>query len=509
MTSTQAADMLPGGRADDPRRIPRAGWVQILRRSWSEAQRDQIPLLAAGVAFYAFLAIFPAMIATILLYGLFADPSTIADHVDSAGSALPGQVRELVVEQLRSLSSSHPAGAGIGVALALVLALWSASGGVANLTTAISTAYDETEKRGFVRKRLLALALTVGAVAFMLLMLGAVAVLPVVLDVVFPGSAVRVLLEIARWLLVALLVTAALAVLYRVAPDRAAARIRWVTVGAALATVIWLLASAGFSIYVANFGSYAKTYGALASVVVLLFWLWITAYAVLLGAEVNAEAERQTTVDTTTGPAKPMGSRGAVVADTLPSDVVPEDASDPPQSSAEAGTPASGQHEGAVMTSAESHDPGTAEAENAGTSAGAAIPAESRRAADSSRSIAALIKQVSEDSSHLVRSEIQLAQAELAGKARRAGVAGAAFVGAAVLAVLGLGCLVAAAVLGLSTVLPGWLAALAVAILVVGLAVVAALLGRSRWQAAAPPVPTDALESVKTDLSTIKESARR
>ena len=202
--------------------------------------------------------------------------------------------------------------------MSILLALWAASGGMSNLMTAISTAYDEEEKRCFIKKRLLALGLTLGAIVFMIVMLGLVAVFPALADLIDSGV-VRFLLQVARWVLLAVLVAAALAVLYRIAPDRDAPKMRWVSVGAVAATVLWLLASAGFSIYVANFGNYAKTYGAIAGIVVMLFWLWITAYAILLGAEINAESEQQTVRDTTKGPEAPLGERDAVKADSLPS----------------------------------------------------------------------------------------------------------------------------------------------------------------------------------------------
>ena len=186
--------------------------------------------------------------------------------------------------------------------LAIALALFSASGGVNNLMTAINVAYDEEDERSPVKKRLIALALTLGAIVFIVIMLGLVAVVPAVLQGLFGDSPVlRFLLSAARWVLLVVLVTAALAVLYRIAPDRDAPKMRWVSVGAALATLLWLLASIGFSVYVSTFGNYAKTYGVFAGIIVLLFWLWITSYAVLLGAEINAEAEQQTVADTTTG----------------------------------------------------------------------------------------------------------------------------------------------------------------------------------------------------------------
>jgi membrane protein len=306
-----------GEDAEKPTEIPAKGWLQIMKRGWAEAKIDQVPLLGAGVAFFAFLALFPAVIALVTLYGLFADPAVIADQVNSM-AALPAEVRQLVVDQI---NNQNRAALGWTALLSIALALFSASGGVNNLTTAVNVAYDEEDKRSPVKKRLIALALTVGAIVFIVIMLGLVAVVPAVLQSVFGDTPIlRFLLSAARWLLLVVLVTAALAVLYRVAPDRDAPKMRWVSVGAALATLLWLLASIGFSVYVSTFGNYAKTYGVFAGIIVLLFWLWITSYAVLLGAEINAEAEQQTVADTTTGPAEPLGERNAVKADSTPSD---------------------------------------------------------------------------------------------------------------------------------------------------------------------------------------------
>lgn len=306
---------VPGEDAEKPTEIPVRGWLQIVKRGWAEAKVDQVPLLGAGVAFFAFLALFPAVIALVTLYGLFADPAVIADQVNSL-AALPAEVRQLVVDQI---NNQNRAALGWSALLAIALALFSASGGVNNLITAVNVAYDEEDKRSPVKKRLIALALTLGAIVFVVIMLGLVAVVPAVLQGVFGDTPVlRFLLSAARWLLLVVLVTAALAVLYRVAPDRDAPKMRWVSVGAALATLLWLLASIGFSVYVSTFGNYAKTYGVFAGIIVLLFWLWITSYAVLLGAEINAEAEQQTAADTTTGPAEPLGERNAVKADSTP-----------------------------------------------------------------------------------------------------------------------------------------------------------------------------------------------
>lgn len=318
-SSTDSADRtdVPGHDAEKPTEIPARGWLQVVKRGWAEAKIDQVPLLGAGVAFFAFLALFPAVIALVTLYGLFADPATIADQVNSLG-ALPAEVRQLVVDQINNQSR---AALGWSAALSIALALFSASGGVNNLMTAVNVAYDEDDNRNAIKKRLIALALTLGAIVFIVLVLGLVAVLPPLLERLLGDSPVlQLLLSAARWVLLVVLVSVALAILYRVAPDRDAPKMRWVSVGAAAATVLWLLASVGFTVYVSTFGNYAKTYGVFAGIIVLLLWLWITSYAVLLGAEINAEAEEQTVVDTTRGPAEPLGSRDAVKADSTPAD---------------------------------------------------------------------------------------------------------------------------------------------------------------------------------------------
>ena len=311
---------VPGGDAEHPTDIPPKGWFQIAKRGWKEAKADQVPFLSAGVAYYAFLALFPALLALVSLYGLVADPATIAAQVDAlAGGALPADVQKLITDQI-NLVASRRAALSFGVIVGVAIALFSASGGMANLMTAVSLAYDEEEKRGFVKKRLLALALTLGAIVFMVIMLALIAVLPPLLERLLGGGAFRWVLQIAGYLLMFVIVASALAILYRFAPDRDAPKMKWVSVGALVATVIWLIASIGFSIYTSTLGNYAKTYGAIAGIVILLFWLWLTAYAILLGAEINAEAEQQTIRDTTRGPEEPLGSRDAVKADSLPPD---------------------------------------------------------------------------------------------------------------------------------------------------------------------------------------------
>lgn len=308
----------PGADAKHPTDIPPHGWWQVARRGWRKASEHQVALLAAGVAFFGFLALFPALIAFTLVYGLFADPTQITQQTQTLTESLPPEARTLVLDQLQQLASAPAQALGWGLAISIVAALWSASGGVGNLITAVNIAYEEPKKRGFVAEKLIALALTVGAVVFMALMVTLIAGVPVVLGIADVEGPLRWLVEGIRWLVIAALVMLALAVLYRVAPDRDAPKFRWVSVGAIVATVLWLAASVALSLYVTFFGNYAKTYGALAGVVVLMLWLWITCFAILLGAHVNAESEEQTVRDTTSGPELPRGQRGAVKADSLP-----------------------------------------------------------------------------------------------------------------------------------------------------------------------------------------------
>ncbi len=314
----------PGATADEPRQIPAKGWFQVTKRAWAESKVDQVPLLAAGVAFYSFLSLFPAMIAAVTIYGLVADPATVARQTQAISDALPADAASIITKQMEAITSQPQQSLGLGLIIALALALWSASGGVGNIVSAINVAYDEEETRGFVKRKLLSLGFTLGAIVFVVLAVTLIAVTPVLLDSVFPSGAIHWLLQIGRWVGVVLAVMVALAVLYRYAPDRDSPRFSWVSVGAAVATVIWVLASVGFSLYVDNFGSYSKTYGALAGVAVLMLWLWLTAFIVLLGAEINAEAEQQTVKDTTVGPPQPLGERNAVKADNLPNEVSTE-----------------------------------------------------------------------------------------------------------------------------------------------------------------------------------------
>jgi membrane protein len=312
-------EQVPGINADTAAEIPAVGWRQVLRRAWRETKADGIPLIAAGVAFYSFVALFPGLIAVVTLYGLVADPVQVEEQIRSLSAALPSESAALIADQMREITATSNRALGVGFAVGVLGALFTASGAVANLIKAINLAYDEEETRGLVRLRALALLLTLGAIVFLVIAVGVVAVLPVVLDQIGLGAIGQTVVGVLRWVGLLVFVPAALALLYRYAPDRNDARLSWVSIGAVVATLLWIVGSVAFSIFVSNFGSYGETYGTLAGVVVLLLWLFLTAFVVLFGAEINSEAEQQTAQDSTVGPPQPLGERGAVKADSIPS----------------------------------------------------------------------------------------------------------------------------------------------------------------------------------------------
>jgi membrane protein len=306
-----------GREAQKPTDIPAAGWKDVLARVRVEVKRDRVTLLSAAVAFHALLAMVPALIALVSIYGLVADPSTIDRQVNDWLGAAPREVRELLTTQLQSITDNAGAAAGLAIVIGIVGALWSASSGIAHLMEATNIAYDEEETRGFVKRRGLAIALTVGAVLFMLFALGLISVLPAALAHTALGTFGRVVAGILRWVLLVAGMMIALSVLYRYAPNRDDPRWSWTSPGALVATLLWVAASALFAVYTANFAKYNETYGSLGAVVVLMLWLFVTALCVIIGAELNAEMERQTRRDTTVGKPEPIGSREAEVADTV------------------------------------------------------------------------------------------------------------------------------------------------------------------------------------------------
>ncbi len=264
----------------------------VLKSAWQESKRDGVPLLSAGVAYYLFLALIPALLAAVLVYGLVFDEDDVQRQIDEFGEALPDEARELLQTQMDRIVTTSSEGLSIGLAVSLVAALWAASAAANGLIRAMNHVYDAEETRGFVKLRGLSLLITLGGTVFIVLSGAALAVVPALLRALEIGTAGRVGAESLRWLLLVAAFLAALAVFYWIGPNRENRRLQWITLGAVVATVLWIIASVGFAFYANNFGSYGATYGSLAGVVVLLLWMYITAYVVLFGGEINAVGEK-------------------------------------------------------------------------------------------------------------------------------------------------------------------------------------------------------------------------
>lgn len=289
----------------------------MIKRALSDSGEKNLSLIAGGVTYYVVLALFPGLAALVSIYGLVADPGQVERQVNALSGLLPDSTKQLIGDELHQLVSASGGALSIGVVLGIAFALWTASRGMSGMIGALDIAYDQVERRSFLRFNAVALVLTIGLIVSGLIVIALVAGLPAVLSAIGANPGTKWVALIVEWPLLIIFVMLMLAALYRFAPDRSEPRWEWISPGAVTATVLWTIGSVVFSIYVSHFGSYNRTYGSLGAVIVLLTWLWLSAYVVLLGAEINAQAERQTRRDTTTGNPKPMGTRGANAADTL------------------------------------------------------------------------------------------------------------------------------------------------------------------------------------------------
>ena len=270
------------------------GWKRILVATWKDAGEDNLGLVSAGVAFYAFLAFVPLLTAFVLSYGLFAEPASVVRHVQMLTSLMPRNAAAIIGDQLRSMTETSGTRTGFALMLAIGIALYGASQGAAAVITALNIVFEVEESRGFFKRMLMALAMAAGAILVLFLAILAISALNFA-ERLLPdlGGILRLLLNGAFFLLAGMTVVVLLALIYRYCPNRPGARFRWITPGSALATIVWLAATIGFGVYVANFGNYNATYGSLGAVIVFLTWLYLTAYIILLGAELNATIERQ------------------------------------------------------------------------------------------------------------------------------------------------------------------------------------------------------------------------
>ena len=520
----QPRQALPGIDATTPTEVPAAGWKQILVRAFKEGGKDNVSILSGGIAYAVFTSLVPTLSAVILVYGLVVSPDQAARQVQSLAGNLPANARGVLQTLVSTITSSNSGALGIGLVISVLLALFSASGAVNSMITAVNVAYDEENTRNFVKKRLIAFGLTVGGIVFFVVVLGIVAGLPVVLKAVNLGDLAGVLTQVASVALLAVLFVMALAVLYRVAPDRDSPRFAWTSPGALAAAVVWVIASAALGVYV-RIGNFGSAFGPLAGVIVLLFWLYLTAYVILLGAEINSEAELQTARDTTRGDPLPLGDRKARRPTGFP-----EGAS---LSRAEAAA-AEGVDEAALVDG----DTGVTAGVSAGSGAGSRGGQDETGADHRARAVAAsthhrrrgatmssdreagqrtgrrsLDGRAGQDAVRagvdLVRSEIQLAMIELKAKGKKLGLGGGLLGGAGTIALYGINAAIATVIIVLALVLPLWLAALIVTVVLFGLAGILALLGRRELVQGTPPIPREAIASTKKDVAALKEAAHR
>ncbi len=306
-----------GRSAAAPWLLPWLGWRDVLLRVAGELGRDQVGFVAAAIAFYAMLALFPTLIAIVSLYGLAFDPWEVTRQITAVSSLLPPGVANALHARALSIVTSPSAELSVGFGLSLVAAFWSSSLGAMALIRGLNISYDEEETRTFVVLRAKALVFAAGLVLFVVVALGILAVVPSILTLIGVAEADQLVFRWVRWVVLGILVPSALTLAYRYAPSRRPPRWQWVVVGAAVASALWLVASWGLSLYVDHVVSLNETYGALSGGIVLMLWLYVSSFVVLVGAELNAELEHQTEVDSTIGDPRPIGERGAKKADSI------------------------------------------------------------------------------------------------------------------------------------------------------------------------------------------------
>lgn len=309
-------DLSKARYAASPGNLGVAGWWEAVKRAVANIPSHRLSLTAAGVAFFGFLSLYPAIAAMVFIYGLLADVAELRSHLQLISQLVPEQTRDILFERLEAVvSADENSGFSTAILISLFITFWSGSRGVAVLLDIIGVAYRQDDNRSFLRTAALSLVLTIGMLVTLVTTLFLVAGIPLLLEHIYISVLTAELTKWLRWPLVLGLFCVALCLLYRLSPDRRDARFAWLLPGAGLATILWGCMSVLFSIYVENFGNYDATFGSLSAIIVLLLWFYYSIFIITLGAEFNAELELMTKVDTTIGPSRPLGSRGAYVAD--------------------------------------------------------------------------------------------------------------------------------------------------------------------------------------------------
>jgi membrane protein len=315
----QAGPQAPDNRgvhADSPRDIPLAGWKEVLKRTWDESWTDNLGLVAAGVAFYGFLALVPMLGGIVMLYGLVAEPSTVVSNMQGLTDILPDDVAAFIGQQLMDVVRTSEQTKGWGLLVAGLVALYGGANGAGAVITALNVAYEEQEKRSLLHFYAVAVSIAVVAVLLALAGLAATTAVAALRELMPNASPLTIALgKGAAYVGLTFAAAAVAATLYRYAPSRHHAQWKWLTAGSLFTAVSWVLFTLGFGFYVTNVTDYDATYGSLGAIIALLTWMYLTAYVFVFGAELNRELEHQTDEDTTVGPKEPMGKRGAWAAD--------------------------------------------------------------------------------------------------------------------------------------------------------------------------------------------------
>jgi membrane protein len=297
-SDARAAPVDRGRLVRTPSESPARGWKDVLLRIYDKLSKDRVILVAAGIAFYTILAIFPAIAAMVALYGLFADPSSIATQLDNLVGVLPEGAIAIIKQEISRVAAQSNNTLGFTFLASLAISLWSANAGIKSLFDGLNLVYDQEEKRGLIRLNVVSLVFTTGAIVVLLASMVVIVALPLLLDSLGLEQEIDLIVRVGRWPLMLLVITVAVAIVYRYGPSREQPQWRWITWGSAFASIVWLAASILFSWYAASFGSYNKTYGSLGAIIAFMVWIWLSTIVVLIGAEIDAEMEHQTVRDT-------------------------------------------------------------------------------------------------------------------------------------------------------------------------------------------------------------------
>ncbi len=304
-----------GQKAEKPKQIPKKGWKEIALRVKDQFSKDHILIVSAGTAFFFFLAIFPTIAAALSIYGLIMDPVEVSQQMNQLGNILPNQARQVIGDILERQSGKSGSELGWSLVLSILISLWTSNIGTRALFNGLNITYNEKDQRGFLKLSGITLLVTIGGIIIGFIALAIVVAFPAFINNFGLPSTLETTIQLVRWPVLALIVMTSLAIVYKVAPARSNPQFRWASWGAVVATLLWLIGSFLFNVYVSNFDTLDATYGSFAAVIILMLWFFLTAFIILLGAEINAEMEHQTSKDTTIGEDKPIGERGAYHAD--------------------------------------------------------------------------------------------------------------------------------------------------------------------------------------------------